>query len=71
MDCELTEVSGFIQVIEALSSPKDRILFKSCVGFGAVTGCGYDSCRILRISDHRPVYAVFRVRLEPCTNVDG
>lgn len=48
----------------------DRILFQSPSG-GVVSGCGYESCRSIKSSDHRPVYALFRVKLKPLKEVDG
>eukprot|EP00731_Ephydatia_muelleri_P023944 Em0016g215a len=48
----------------------DRILFKSQSGSGII-GCSYDSCRTVRCSDHRPVYAMFTAELSPSNNVDG
>lgn len=54
-----------------VSNSQDRILFCSHAGPATIAGCGYDSCRTLRCSDHRYLraFAVDKspsARLEKC-----
>lgn len=49
--------SGLCSILKSVccvvSHSQDRILFCSHAGLGTIAGCGYDSCRTLRCSDHR------------------
>lgn len=50
--------------LSPLSLPQDRVVFRSRYK-DDIQAVKYSSCPVIKTSDHRPVFALFRVKVRP------